>query len=123
MKDQEVALIVVALAGLAFLMAKSTSDRPASNMRDFYARPAYPEAELTSTDPEEPTEQKKGIFVQAEAPGLRAENEMELWVRKGDGYSAYRASLDHAVGEVIQWQSQGARDPLREGLRKAGFPK
>ena len=46
MKDQEIAIIVVGLAGLAFLMAKSGGDdRPSENSRDFYEKPAAPFAE------------------------------------------------------------------------------
>ena len=43
MKDRDVALIVVGLAGLAFLMSKATNDRPAENQRGVYQKTVDPE--------------------------------------------------------------------------------
>ena len=111
MKDVEIAVIVAGLAGLAFLMTKSQTDRPAENMRDFYRDPAPIREERL--DPEG----KKILYPPAYPDRVyEVEEELEREFMAGEkGYAAYRASLSHAIGEVQNWQSE---DPLREGLRK-----
>ena len=98
MKDQDVALIVVGLAGLAFLMSKTTTDRPAENMRDFFEEP------VKTFDPR-PLD-----------PGRENEEAMEAWVTGTDGYGDYRAQLQVSEGRIMNWVEAQTPDPIRKGL-------
>ena len=103
MKDQEVALIVVGLAGLAFLMAKSTTDRPSENARGSYDDPRPPPPPKLIVSGGEPLE-KKVTFAKEPDIAAQAEQEMELWRRQEHGYSDYRANLQ---GSIRTWNSRG----------------
>ena len=119
MKDQEVALIVVGLAGLAFLMAKSTTDRPSENARGSYDDPRPPPPPKLVVTGGEPLELKKVTFAKEPDIAAQAEQEMELWRRTEGGYSDYRANLQGSIQELMDLEQAGNRDPMREGLRKS----
>ena len=114
MKDTEVAIVVVALAGMAFLMSKKGSDEPGENSRDFYDAPAASFRMRPTVNPDiteiHPPQHPKDSYAAIE--------QLESMLHSKDGYIEYAKSLDYAVADVRRHVEGGVPDPVREGLRQ-----